>query len=519
MNTWKSIIKADYLQRTRSYGFLITLLVSVCLAYTFVPPAGANYSTVRIGDFIGENNAAWIGHITAIMASTFLWLLGFYLVNNGIKRDKETGVGQIIATTSISNFKYLLAKALSNFFVLLTITIIVMVMALSLVIIRGSNYSFDVIQFFFPYIFTTIPSIFFVSVLAVFAEVVTGKYTHLQNIGFFILFIVLINIINTSSDTHFHWFDVLGTKQLTDGMVNVVNTHYSKTIETVSVGFIFSNHSTKYFLFQGTHWPAVFILSRLLWIGLAFLLLFIAAGLFLRFDVKERVTIKKKKKNVDVTETKLPLKEIHLSKLPVAAPAYGIMPFVKIELLMLLRKGPKWFWLINLGGFIALVFMPLTPAHQIGLPALWFLQINRWADIATKEKYNRTHYFTYAAYKPLQRLLTSQIIAGILLATALAMPVIIRYAINGEYSTTISTVLGAMFIVTLSVCSGIISGGKRIFEIVFFMLTYINISGVAGLDYFGGFNHGITYITLMFVIICTMLFVAFMFRKYEISHQ
>jgi hypothetical protein len=77
MNTYKSIIKADYLQRTRSYAFLITMLVSVCLAYTFVPAAGAKYSTVRIGDFIGENNAAWIGHITAIMASTFLWLLGF----------------------------------------------------------------------------------------------------------------------------------------------------------------------------------------------------------------------------------------------------------------------------------------------------------------------------------------------------------------------------------------------------------------------------------------------------------
>jgi hypothetical protein len=104
MNVYKSIIKADYLQRTRSYGFLITMLVSICLAYIFVPPAGANYSTVRIGDFIGENNAAWIGHITAIMASTFLWLLGFYLINNGIKRDKETGVGQIVATTSISNF-------------------------------------------------------------------------------------------------------------------------------------------------------------------------------------------------------------------------------------------------------------------------------------------------------------------------------------------------------------------------------------------------------------------------------
>jgi hypothetical protein len=248
-------------------------------------------------------------------------------------------------------------------------------------------------------------------------------------------------------------------------------------------------------------------------------LLLIAARLFHRFDVTERVTRKKKKKKIDIIETQLPLREIHLSSLPVAAPAFGIGPFVKIEFLMLLRKGPKWFWIINLGGFIALSFMPLTIAHQIGLPVLWFLQINRWADLTTKEKYNRTHYFTYAAYKPLQRLLTSQIIAGTLLATALATPVIIRYAINGEYSTAITIILGAIFIITLSVCSGIISGGKRIFEIIFFMLTYVNISGAPVLDYFGSFNHSVSYITTIVAIICIMLLGAFMFRNYEIRNQ
>ena len=77
MNSYKSIIKADYLQRTRSYSFLITLLVSVCLAYTFLPTAEAGYSTVRVGDYSGEYNSAWVGHVTAIMASTFLWLIGF----------------------------------------------------------------------------------------------------------------------------------------------------------------------------------------------------------------------------------------------------------------------------------------------------------------------------------------------------------------------------------------------------------------------------------------------------------
>lgn len=520
MKSLNSIIKADYLQRARSYGFLLTLLVSVGMAYAFAPPSGANYSTLRIGDFIGESNAAWIGHVTAIMASVFLWLFGFYLVNNSIKRDVETGVGQIVATTSISNFRYLFAKTLSNFLVLFTITIIIMIMALSLVIIRGSNYSFDLIQFLLPYLLATIPSIFCVSALAVFAEVVFGKNTNLQNVAFFFLFPVLIGITATSHNPNIYWLDVLGTKHITDGMVNLVNMNFNQNIDKVSAGFLFVDQShNKYFLFEGSHWPAYYIMSRLLWMGIAFLLLFIAARLFHRFDAKERVTIKKEKEKTDIVETRLPLREIHLSALPVASPAYGIWPFVKTELLMLLRIGHKWFWLVNIGGFLALFFVPLTSALKIGLPVLWFLQINRWADIATKEKYNRTHYFTYAAYKPLTRLLTSQIIAGVILATAFATPLILRFLILGDYSTVTSIILGAIFVISLSVCAGILFGGKRFFEITFFMLTYANVSALRGLDYFGAFNHGISYVVLIFCINCTLLFGAFIFRRYEISNQ
>ncbi len=520
MTSLKSIIRADYLQRTRSYAFLITLLVSVCMAYSFVPPAGASYSTLRIGNYVGENNAAWIGHSTAIMASTFLWLIGFYLVNDGIKKDKETGVGQIIATTSISNLKYLLAKTLSNFVVLLTIAVIILLMAFSLVILRGRHYQFDILQFLLPYFFATVPTIFIVSVVAVFAEVVLGRYVMLQNVAFFFLFPVIIGIQGLDSNQHPFWLDVLGTKYLSDEMAGFVSTHFHESIKTVSAGFIFSKkNSTQHFLFTGTYWSAVYILSRLLWVSVAFLLLYISSRLFNRFDVKEIVATKKKNTNAVELATNHPLKDIQVTQLPVASSAYGIWPFVKTELLMLIRTGPKWFWLINAGGFIALIFTPLTIAHQIVLPVLWFLQINRWADIATKEKYNNTHYFTYAAYKPLQRLLTSQIIAGVLLAIAFALPLILRYLINGDYGTAISIISGALCIIALSVFTGVLLGGKRFFEIAFFILTYLNVSAIPVFDYFGAFHYGITYTIIIIAISSTLLFGAFVFRSYEIRNQ
>lgn len=52
------ILKGDYRQRTRSYAFLITLAISLFIAYTFVPEPSAPYTTVRLGDLVGEYTSA-----------------------------------------------------------------------------------------------------------------------------------------------------------------------------------------------------------------------------------------------------------------------------------------------------------------------------------------------------------------------------------------------------------------------------------------------------------------------------
>lgn len=125
MKSFFNIIKYDYAQRTRSYAFLITLCVSLAVAYSFVPEPNAGYSTIRIGDYLGYYNSAWFGYVTALMTSIFLFFTGFYLVNSGIKADVDTKVGQIVAATPICNLTYLFAKMLSNLMVLLTIMFIV----------------------------------------------------------------------------------------------------------------------------------------------------------------------------------------------------------------------------------------------------------------------------------------------------------------------------------------------------------------------------------------------------------
>jgi hypothetical protein len=507
------IIISDYKQRTRSYAFLVTVAISLYAAYSFIPAPNAEYTTARIGNYLGVQNSAWIGYVTAMMTSVFLSMIGFYLVNSCIKTDVDTGVGMIIATTGISNFNYLLAKAWGSFLVLLSITGVVFLMSIGIFFIRSGGYPFEICQFILPYLLITVPTIFFIAALAVIAEVFLYRYTIVMNIAFFVFFCFVSSIQANIQPG----LDPFGFKPVTTAMQETVLHRYHDTNQAVSMGFIFGHKKTfKLFQFEGIHWTLFNILSRTSLICLGLLLILISSRFFHRFDIKQTFKTKKKTKFSEIIPEIKPIHDIRLSELPPVKPVYGIIPFIKTEVLMLVRTGPRWLWLVNLGGMMTLVFAPITVAHQIVLPILWFLQVGRWSDLATKEKTNRIHYFTYASYKPLTRLLPAQVISGIILSLFLAFPLIIRYLIGMQFSSVLSIVMGGVFIVLFAVALGILSGGKKLFEILFFLFTYTNIEKVPFTDYFGGINQGTNYFVLIAALIAFLAFMSFQLRRFEI---
>lgn len=519
MNYGLSIIKADYLQRTRGYSFLVTLAISLYLAYAFVPSPDANYYTVRVDNYVGVYNSAWIGVVTAMMTSIFLFLFGFFLVNGSIKRDIETEVGMIIATTPISNLNYLLFKVLSNFLVLLTITGIVFIMAVVLFFSYGTGYSFEVSQFILPYALITLPTIFFVSALSIVAEVTFGRRSVLQYIAFFILFNVLVaNSLVKGGASKASLFDPFGSRLVSYEMTEFVKANYDDSVKGTSIGFIFgATKKINSFVFEGVYWPASFIVSRLGLAVMGVLLVLVSSRFFHRFDLRE-VPQRKKNTTPDKATLGLLTGRLNLKDLPSLTPSFGILLFIKTELLMLFRKGPRWFWLVNLGMMVAILFAPLQFAHSTLLPILWFLQVGRLSELVTKEKTYRLHHFTFASYQPLRRLLLSQVIAGILLTVTLALPLWMRYFFLGEIVAGIWVVSGAIFIVLVAVCLGLMSGGKKLFEVLFFLITYSNLNRIPLLDYFGATNPGLQSLGILSLFILILAIISVMIRRYEVSH-
>ncbi|HEX9187331.1 MAG TPA: ABC transporter permease subunit, partial [Vicinamibacteria bacterium] len=168
LRTVVAIARADFRERTRGYAFLVALALTAWLGWL------ASDGTLRIelGPWRGVLDSAWVGGSLAIIASTFLSLMGGWLVRGTIARDRATGVGEILATTPLTRSSYLLGKWLSHTVYLGSLAVILALLALVMLARNAEAPGFDLAQLWLPMALIALPSLAFVAGLAVAFELV-----------------------------------------------------------------------------------------------------------------------------------------------------------------------------------------------------------------------------------------------------------------------------------------------------------------------------------------------------------
>lgn len=165
------IARADFLERVRQYSFLITLLVIVIFTYLCLPAIDSPaWLYLNLGGARPIYNSAWIGIAVAALMSEFFPLFGFYLVKNTIERDRQTGVGEIIATTPISKAMYTFGKWLSNLAIFGAIIGVTILTSLVLQFVRAEEFTIDLWALVAPFLFLILPMLAFIAALAVLFE-------------------------------------------------------------------------------------------------------------------------------------------------------------------------------------------------------------------------------------------------------------------------------------------------------------------------------------------------------------
>ncbi len=181
------LARADFLERVRRYSFLIMLGLTVFLGYQ----VAIGNMTIVLDEYRGEFNSAWVGATMTFFASFFLGIFGFYLVKGSVARDRETGVGQIMAATPMTKPLYLVGKWLSNLALLMTMVGILALAGIGIQYIAGESTRLNPPALFAPFIIITLPLMAVTSAVALLFESVDGLKGGLGNVLFFITALII----------------------------------------------------------------------------------------------------------------------------------------------------------------------------------------------------------------------------------------------------------------------------------------------------------------------------------------
>jgi len=513
--TLAALMKADILERTRRYSFLVTIAATLYLGYL----VNDGTISVHMGNCKPVPNSAWTGMATALCTITFVGLVGFYVVKNAIERDRETGVGQILAGTPVSTTIYMLGKLLSNFAVLALVTGIMAAAAVLMQMFRGQG--LDIAAIVSPFLFLALPGMFFVGGTALFFESVKLLRGGFGNVLYFFAFSALIVL---PMETGILSADVFGLKLAMDRIqadVRVVVPDYNGSF-SIGTGAK-ETPDSKTMVWGGLPWTAQNIGYRAFPVAYGFLLSIAAAGVFDRFASKAAGRRTGRFRKILERTAWPPLQKI---------PGWVLLPFEALlhrlvsgrillaELRLMLQGLPFWWYAVALGLWIASVSTDPATARADILPFLWIWPVLLWSGMGTREKRFRTGSILFSAPRPLARQLPATWGAGFLVATLLASGILLRLAMNGETAALLSIMAGAVFIPSLALALGVWSGTSKTFEAFYVAFWYIGPAHhTPSIDFFATTDMAVSAGTpVVFAVSAVVLFMlAFGGRRRQIS--
>jgi len=485
------VARADFLERVRRYNFLVMLGASVFLGYQ----AAIGNINVQLGNYRGEFSSAWVGSMMAIIGSFFLGWFGFYLVKGSVGRDRETGVGQIMATTPLTRVLYVFGKWLSNFAVLLAMVLVLAAVGIAIQLFAGESRQFDFLALLAPFLLVALPMLALTAALAVLFESIGVLQGGFGNLVYFLLFGFTVSIAVTAGQDN-PALDPLGFHILQQSMGEAAKAAFPD----YGGEFVLGNTDTPItgvFSWSGVAWTFGIALNRFLFVGAAMAIAFLASIFFDRFDSSRSRPGRRMKLSASPSEseafsvTRTPA-IVHLTPLNTRPRGNAFARVVLLELKLLL-KGKRWWWFIVAGGLViaALISTPEAVRAYI-LPITWLWPVLVWSGLGSREVRYNTRQMVFPSAAPLSRQLPAAWVAGFTIAAVTGSGAAIKLLSVGGVTGFVAWFSGALFVPSLALALGIWSNSSKLFEVLHVSLWYLIMNGVTAVDYIGANSDGQT---------------------------
>ncbi|MEH6945083.1 hypothetical protein [Bacillus sp. JJ722] len=483
IHTIYQIARADLLERIRHYSFLVILGVTILAAYFFVPPVEAGYVTLYLDEYRGIYNSAWVGGSVAISTTLFLTLFGFYLVKNSIQRDERSGVGQIIASTSVKKLHYLIGKAISNYAVLFIIVGIVILVAIIMQLARGEEMRVELWSLLSPFLIMTLPTMSVVAVLAVLFETRQELNGGLGNVIYFILFLIYC----TGSI-----YMTFGPNVITSSMIKELTSIKPDFSGSYSIGILVPDAPLELFEWSGVEWTGALLLQQLSLFLFALLLILVAVLLFHGFrNEAGRERWKRRKSSkistsanilIDFDNAGIDLEgkyecvvsRVHVSTLTPATVHDSFLSIVHAEWRLMMKSASLgWYVVAGILFILCLVFPVTTSLQWMIWPVAWIWPLLLWSGMGSRETRYQTQYLIASSPCFSTRQLAAVWVAGFLLTCITGGGMIIRLILEGDFGHLMYWVSAVFLIPSLSLAAGVLTKTNRTFEVLYMIIWYL----------------------------------------------
>ncbi len=523
VRTLYQLALADFRERTRRYSFLITLLGTLFFGFLVI----TGKWTLRLGEYRGEYNSAWVGSLMGSASTFMLALFGFYLVKNSLSRDRRTRVGEILAATPLSDHLYIASKFVSNTAVLTLMAVALAGAAIVMQLLGPVATGFDLWALLAPFIFLCLPVVTLVAATAVLFESIRPLRGSLGNI---LYLIIAQTAIVASFQTDIPLLDFGGLGMFIPSMQDAALAVYPDAKLGFQMGFIrlvpgTSVETMKLFHWGGITWSLAMVPLRLLWIGVAVGLAALATRFFDRFDPArarhaESATRRERPLPAEDDPRTSGVPSVGWSDVAPAEFNFGFLRMWRAEL-RLMVKGFHWSWYaIALGLIAAQLTVPYEYARTFAMSAAWIWPLAMWSSMGSREARFNTGQLVFSSAYPAARQLPAMWLAGLTVAALTGGGMMARAFLAGEVGHLSALLTGALFVPTLALFLGVVSGTKKMFEVSYLLIWYLGaVHHLPALDFLGAIDDSAADAVPQAYLIMSLalLLGAFLFRRRQMA--
>jgi len=434
-------------------------------------------------------------------------------------------VGQILAATPLSRFNYIVSKFLSNFLVLALMMAILEVAAVVMYLLYGARGGFDLWALTAPFLFLSLPAMAFVAAAAVMFEGIRPLSGSIGNI----LYLIIIETVLIASIQDVPYVDLSGINLFIQSGHEVARQFYPDAKLGILVGFVkfdeYLSTDVITFPWNGIDWTTATLLPRLLWAGAGLIFVMITMPFFDRFDrtktTKRTVRKEKKKKaRAAAPSVKPALPAPAYDRLPAPETRYRFTAMLAAEF-RLMVKGYHWFWYLVVAGLVAVqLAVPFAEARAFAVSAAMLLPILCWSAMGTRETRYNTAQLLFSSPYPITRQLPASLAAGTLITLLAMSGMIVRAGIIGEWQYLVTLIVAALFVPSLAMTLGALTGSKKLFEVSYFLLWYIGgIEKMTPINFLGTTEEAVAagIPTVYFLLTAGLVLIAFLTRRRQVT--